>query len=206
MATSRASRRSTPHSSIGTLARVLEVVRRLPRIPLLGFMVALALSLVLVPTAYVSAPGKTVSQSVVGANQDPTRQDPVWLQAKLAHRVYSGIVRGQGKGAKSHPTILSAPLASYPASASVYTSGDRYSAEPGNGVAPSLNFPGGGSYDDKYNPYSDAGYFNLCGPGATDIAAFDWPAPPNDATCTESDPHNGQHTTATTTGDGGWAW
>lgn len=207
MSTSHASRRPivSPNSK-GAVARNLDIVRRLLRKPhrILVFAVAMTLSLTLVPAAYASAPGKTDTHAAVNRNLSPTKQDPVWLQAKLAHRVWSGIIPGKGKGAKTHPTILAAPLASYPASAYVYTNGDLYAAEPGSGDAStlSLNFPGGGSYDDTYTAYNDSGYWFMCGPGAADVATFDWPLPPNDSNHTESDPLSGKNATATTTWDG----
>jgi hypothetical protein len=182
------------------LGNIRHLLRMSPR--LLVFAVTLMLSLTLVPAACASGPGKSDPHAVRGSNPGPTKQDPVWLQAKLAHRVWSGIVPGQGKGTKSHPVILGAPLASYPVSASVYTNGDLYAAEPGSGVAPSLNFPGGGSYDDSYNGYNDSGYFSMCGPGAADVATFDWPLPPNDSNHTESDPLNGYNNTARTAWNG----
>lgn len=169
-------------------------MRRLLRSPnkLLASAVALTLSLALVPTAYASAPGG--SNATANARSSLTRQDPTWLKAKLAYHVYSGIVPGQGKGAHTHPVILkSSLLANAPKAASlvmnsstslspltsVYTNGDLYTAEPGNGVYPSLNFPGGGSTDDLSHPYNDAGYFLLCGPGSADVALFNWPLPTN---------------------------
>lgn len=201
MVTARASR-STSLGNTGTLTRGLGIVGRLFRKShrFVFVAVALMLSLTLVPTAFAAGPGKSDPHATGSRNTDPTKQNPVWIQAKLEHRVWSGIIPGQHKGAKSHPVILAAPLASYPTSASVYTNGDLYTAEPSDGVTE--DFPGGGSYDDLYNGYHDPGYFEMCGAGAADVAAFDWPLPPNDSNHTESDPLNGNNQVATTTWNG----
>lgn len=79
--------------------------------------------------------------------------------------------------------------------------------EPGDGATGwSFNFgwgqnmQGTPSYDDTYPPpyhtYYDTNFFDLCGPGAADVALYYWPAPPNYANhANVVDPKTGVSTT-----------
>jgi hypothetical protein len=103
-----------------------------------------------------------------------TTQDPAWVQAKLAHRVWSGINPGQGKGTRTHSMVLATPM-SASASPSSYTlslpSTMLYTAEPSDGSV--QNFPGtGNSADDAGHHYSDKYYYSWCGVGASDVALW----------------------------------
>jgi hypothetical protein len=53
-----------------------------------------------------------------------------------------------------------------------------YTGEPSNGLI--QNFPGtGNTADDAGHHYSDGLYYTWCGVGASDVALWFWPAPPN---------------------------
>lgn len=146
--------------------------------------IAIALCFVVFsPVAYAGAP---LSNS--GANtayQDPTHQDSKWLALKNAFRYRSGIQLGQGKGAKTHPFVASAPLAltSAPSSYELTISNAVPTTfEPGDRCysCGHINFTGTyASYDDSRTSYYAPGFFDLCGPGAADNALWYWPNPPN---------------------------
>ena len=132
----------------------------------------------------------------------PVKQNATWLAEKYSFRVFSGInpllpIKGQ----KITPRILPASLCPVlptssstpnplcPSLPAAYTlPQDSYNLntwEPSNGTTP--NSPGGSSADDHNHLYnsiengvaSNQDFFDLCGPGATDIALDFWPAPPN---------------------------
>lgn len=152
-------------------------------------LVLTALSIALfAPTTLASGPN---SKPQGPAHGSTTKQDPQWIKAKLAFRVSSGIVPDQGKGANTHPSILSAPFfsqsagtrfapdAGAPASSTLGT-GPYYVGEPSDGKH--VNFPESNwqfTYDDKYNHYADYYMFTLCGPGAADVTTDYWPLPAN---------------------------
>lgn len=111
-------------------------------------LVLTALSIALfAPTTLASGPNSKPQEPPHGST---TKQDPQWIQAKLAFRVSSGILPGQGKGAKTHPSILSTPFfsqsagtrfapdAGAPASYTLGT-GPYYVGEPSDGKH--VNFP-----------------------------------------------------------------
>lgn len=152
-------------------------------------LVLTALSIALfAPTTLASGPNSKPQEPAHGST---TKQDAQWIQAKLTFRVSSGILPGQGKGANTHPSILSTPFfsqsagtrfapdAGAPASYTLGT-GPYYVGEPSDGKH--VNFPESNwqfTYDDKYNHYADYYMFTLCGPGAADVTTDYWPLPPN---------------------------
>src|SRR6185437_1703606 len=131
------------------------------------------------PTTYASGPGSAPNGQ---PHPSTTTQDPQWMKAKLELRVSSGIVPGQGKGARTHPSILPTPpfnpsvkgasLAPNSGTPSAYTlsyagTGVQWAAEPGDGKH--YNFPESNwefTYDDAYHHYADGYMDTLCGPGA----------------------------------------
>lgn len=147
-----------------------------------------------VPTTYAFGPNSGPQGQAHGSK---TQQDALWLKAKFEYRVFSGIIPGQGKGANTHPSILSTaffnpsvkggsatPNTAPPSSYSLSIGGDQYTAEPGDGGSQHYNFGPNESnwqvtYDDNYAHYSDYWMVTLCGPGAADIASFYWPVPLN---------------------------
>lgn len=110
-----------------------------------------------------------------------TEQDPAWVQVKLSHRVWSGIKPGQGKEASTHSMVLATPLtaSTAPSSYTLSLSSDvLYTGEPSDGSI--QNFPGtGNTADDANHHYSDSLYYTWCGVGASDVALWFWPNPPN---------------------------
>lgn len=153
-------------------------------------LVLLALSMVLfAPTTFASGPNSNPQGTAHGSK---TKQDAQWLKAKYEYRVFSGVIPGQGKGARTHPSILSTPffntsvtggsvtiITSAPTSYTLGT-GPYYVGEPSDGKH--VNFPESNwqfTYDDAYHHYADGYMYTLCGPGAADVTADYWPWPPN---------------------------
>lgn len=148
--------------------------------------IATALTLlVLSPVAYAGAPNSSHGTGTASNYHDPTHQDPKWVALKNAYRIRSGIVRGEGKGAKTHPYVTSSvfALASAPSSYELSTNNPVLNTfEPGDGCSGCghINFTGvHASYDDAKAGYSAPAFVKLCGPGATDNALWYWPNPPN---------------------------
>lgn len=146
---------------------------------------------VFAPTTFASGPNSGPQGKAHGSK---TQQDAQWLKAKLSYRVSSGIIPGQGKGAHTHPSVLSTPffnpsvkggsLAPDTGTPSSYTLGTapQYVGEPSDGQH--VNFPESNwqfTYDDAQHHYSDGYMYTLCGPGAADVTTDYWPVPPNTA-------------------------
>jgi hypothetical protein len=125
-------------------------------------------------------------------------QDAHWLYLKYHYLVRSGVTRGMPKGKKNQTWIGSCSqsnaarcFGATPNSGSGCLS-DACSLnyglvqgvyEPGNGDFPN-NGLGTSGLDDYSNNYyvasrPDNDFYDLCGPGAADIALEYWPAPPN---------------------------
>ena len=137
----------------------------------------------------------------------PVKQNATWLAAKNSYRIVSGInpylpIKGQ----KITPRILRVGVFNCPASATGHSSSpnttcgtpppssykltqDSYNLntwEPSDGTTPNAPNSTDTADDlgDIYNSMksgvpSNHDFFDLCGPGATDIALDFWPAPPN---------------------------
>lgn len=181
-------------------------LRRSPTSRCFAILVLAALSAILLaPTTFASGPN---SKPVGTPHGSSTRQDPQWLKAKNEYRILSGITPGQGKGAHTHPSVLSVPFFNPSAKTagmtpntnapSSYTlgTGPYYIGEPSDGN--NSNFPGtSNTYDDKYHHYNDKYMYTLCGPGAVDVATDYWDLPPNLANYTNvNDPINAAQSTS----------
>lgn len=107
------------------------------------------------------------------------------MALKNAYRIRSGVSRDQPKGTQNTPFVVSSSVlaASAPSSYELpYNNAVQTTWEPSNGFHP--NFGAGTShYDDTAPngaPYANANaFFDLCGPAASDIALWYWPAQPN---------------------------
>ena len=151
----------------------------------LGTLIGLVCCLPFLPRALASAPGPVGTSASTGAGTwHYTPPDPKWLALKEAHRIRSGIRRGDPKGTPSHPYVASSPYATccggsppqyYELSISTYVNG---SFEPSDGTHPNFG-TGTSSADDANHAYFDHDFFDLCGAGAADNALWYWPNPPN---------------------------
>lgn len=143
-------------------------------------------------------------------------QDPKFVALKKAFRVHSGVARGQAKGTPSQAyistTSMSLPAATNPADTYSWGNCSNCSElslnnwipgswEPGASTDIHGNHPpnfgsGTPNYDDARNLYTDQNFYDLCGPGAADVALWYWPWPPNfDDASQIKDPWNGAVTT-----------
>ena len=142
------------------------------------------------PVAKAATPGinqptpvPVSGQEQANLNEFYAHYNQIWLQAKMEHRVRSGIVATTKKGDKISQYIIQPNIATtitYPVSDILYTKYTEVVYEPSNG-----QLPNNGQYSSSGDDYNNASYldydfFDLCGPGAADIALFYWPAPPND--------------------------
>lgn len=210
MATSHASRRSTPPPSCRTndrwhtLLRVLSVA---------------AITAVAITSwgATAQAAGGPESQggAAIVTKTGISGQDPKFVALKNAFRVHSGVARGQAKGTPSHAYISSTPMSLVGTAnpANTYSWGNcsncselnlsnwiPNSWEPGAGkdkynIARPNFGPNTPNYDDASKPYKDQNFYDLCGPGAADVALWYWPSPPNFDNSTTTDPLTGTPTT-----------
>src|SRR5438552_13301525 len=153
---------------------------------LLGMVIAMLMPFA---TAYAAPPSRVTGQSGIITltkvpQRVPVQPDAIWLAAKDAHRIISGIRIGYKlKGTGAHPYILPVGkaiiIAAAPRVANLTL--DQYATntwEPSDGSAPN-NGAGSSFRDDQGNVYHDHNFFDLCGPGAADITLDFWPNPPN---------------------------
>lgn len=116
-----------------------------------------------------------------GGTGPATVQDPKWVALKLAHRIRSGFYRNEPKGTKTQPSVIPAGAiaTAAPSSYELSISNDVPNVyEPSDGNWPN-NGSGTSTADDQGHHYSDSNFFDLCGPGAADIALWYWPNPPS---------------------------
>jgi hypothetical protein len=138
-----------------------------------------------VPVASASAPGPGAQNTTVGSPGNPQQPvpDAAWLAKKQAQLVRSGIGRKSTKGAATTPYIVdgATPDTVFPSSYELpLLNPVPTTFEPGDGNY--ANYGSGTSHLDDANPghtYNDHDFFNLCGPGAADVALWYWPNPPN---------------------------
>jgi hypothetical protein len=151
------------------------------------------------PAAYAAAPGIGTATPLPGdtsTGKPTTKQDPAWLAKKRAHMVVSGLRPNQPKGTKANPHTLLQPYsaASAPAALTLNTTYTTNVREPSDGDQPNFGCNVstgvcGAHTDDNGNAYGYStgycqyGYYcdmvRLCGPGASDVALWYWPAPAN---------------------------
>jgi hypothetical protein len=147
----------------------------------------LALALTLAPSTYAASPNKCGTSCPATAGNTGITQDATWLAAKYAFRVRSGVAADQPKGTASQSYIVSGvqPL-TYPSSYELSISNhvpDTY--EPSDGthsnfcLDTSCTSQEHSHTDDNNKSYIDGNFFDLCGPGAADVALYYWPYPPN---------------------------
>ncbi len=152
-----------------------------------------------------ASPASSPAASPTVRLREPVKQNPTWVAAKYSFRVFSGInpnlpIKGQkispfvlpisplkcptpvANSAAPNPLCGSTPPTAYTLTQDTY---NKNTWEPSDGTEP--NSPGGSSADDLGDAYnsnipgvpSNKDFYDLCGPGATDIALDFWPAPPN---------------------------
>jgi hypothetical protein len=178
------------------------------RLIMCGFILGLIASLCSPYLVYASSPGPdpnstpvTVSKSTANSNSKfvPVQQDAKWLAAKNAFRVRSGIKPGKVKGQATSSYIEAegnsfAALASTPSAKTLSLDSYAWGTwEPSNGYYPNQG-AGTSSTDDAGTTYYNHNFFNMCGPGAADIALDFWPAPPNLAYNYAEDPSYNAYT------------
>jgi hypothetical protein len=137
--------------------------------------------------AQAAAPGDPGHQpTTVDTHSYHPYQDAHWLYLKQHNCIRSGVTSDTHKGAKTAPYTVACSSSStneaFPSGApSSYSLNYSYVQgvyEPSNGLYPNYG-PGTASTDDYGNSYADHDFYDLCGPGAADIALEYWPAPPN---------------------------
>ena len=171
------------------------------------------------PSAQAAGGPESTGAAAIVTTNGISGQDPKFVALKNAFRVHSGVARGQAKGTPSHAyisaTMMSLPSPTIAASTSSWGNCNNCSELPLSNWVPNSWEPGDGkdihnivrpnfglgtpNYDDTKGGYVDQNFYNLCGPGAADVALQYWPWPPNLGNYTARDPHNN----TTTTWDGG---